>query len=124
MDNFGSIFSNTTNMGNEGRNIRYQWERKKSDGSSVSDKFSSSFIYHIYPFNTWKMATAKVVWYLFNLLGWPSAIYLLYASCIGFFKGILGDIKFVEIGEPFKTVVLILGLIFLVVKILILLEYY
>jgi len=117
MDQYGTVFRDKVDMGNQGSNNGSVNKRKEHNGNNVSDKRFNSFSEYLYAFNKSEMATAKVVWWLFNLLGWPSAILTLSSA-------IFGDIMLGEISEPYKSVVLVLGIIFLVVKILIAIEHY
>jgi hypothetical protein len=115
MDNFGSIFSDKVNMGNQSSNIRHEHKREDSSNGTVYSRRSSSFLHYLFTLLKQakeEMTTIKVGWILFNLLGWPTAILTLASA-------LFGDIVLGEIAEPYKSIVIILGLVFLIVKILI-----
>lgn len=121
MDNFGSIFSDTVGMGDKSSNRR---DNHKSENRSFSDVYgrrdsgsdNNDYAIHAPSLNTLyknlvqKMATVKIGWLLFNLLGYPAAFIAIFAS---FF----GDTFIETVPEPYKTIVILLGVIFLIIKI-------
>lgn len=120
MDSFGNIFSDTLDMGNKSSHIRTEHKRDKSSSNIISDRRSSDFLNNLYAlFKQYKeqMATVKIGWFLFNLLGWPTAI-------LTFLSAIFGDIVLGDISEPYKSIVIVLGIFFLIVKILISYEHW
>lgn len=111
MDNFGTIFSDKVGMGTESTNIRGRRELESSNGNPILYKRSSNFLYNLSTLYK-KMAGFKITWLLFNLLGWPTAI-------ITLFSAIFGDVVLQQIEEPYKSIIIIFGIFFLLMKILI-----
>lgn len=62
-----------------------------------------------------KMATIKMGWILYNLLGWPPAIASLLSVTLSWIG--VGDIVLGEIARPYKDIILIVGIIFLLTKV-------
>lgn len=118
MENFGRILSNTSDMGNERNDTGSERMGKNSDGGNVSGNRNNDFFYNLSPLYNSNMATIKIGWALFNLLGWPSFI-LVFVSSVFSMLDIPTDIQF---PPAYKDTVAVLGIIFAIVKILTALE--
>jgi len=120
MDNFGNIFSDTFDMGSKSSDVRAKYQRNQNSDNAVHSGRSSNIDYNLYTLFKQakeKMATVKIGWILFNILGWPTAIFT-------FLSALFGDIVLGDIGEPARSIVIILGIVFIVVKILISYEHW
>lgn len=117
---FGNIFSDTVDMGDKSSHIRTEYKRSQSGGNVIQGGRNSSIpnnLYALFKQAKKEMATVKIGWFLFNFLGWPTAI-------ITFLSAIFGDVVLGDIGEPYKSIVIVLGIFFLIVKILISYEHW
>ncbi len=115
MDNFGSIFSDKVNMGNQSLNVRDEHKRENNSNHAVYSRRNISILNYLFTlFKQAKeqMATVKIGWILFNILGWPTAI-------LTFLSAIFGDIVLGDITEPYRSIIIVLGIVFIIVKILI-----
>ncbi len=115
MDNFGSIFSDKVNMGNQSLNVRDEHKRENNSNHAVYSRRNSStlnYLFTLFKQAKEQMATVKIGWILFNILGWPTAI-------LTFLSAIFGDIVLGDITEPYRSIIIVLGIVFIIVKILI-----
>lgn len=117
MDNFGSIFSDKMGMGDKSSDIRSEYKREGSRTDTIHSRFGGSSISDLFTlFNRQKkMATIKIGWVLYNLLGWPPAILSFLSALFSTTK--FGDIILGEIARPYKDIILIVGIIFLLTKV-------
>ena len=114
MENSGNIFSNTSDMGNERNDTGVERMGKKGDGGDVYNNRSNYFFYNLSPLYDSNMATIKIGWALFNLLGWPSFMLVVFAWICRLLQ-IPTDF---QLPERYTDTVAILGIVFIVVKIL------
>ena len=114
MENSGRILSNTSDMGNERNDTGGNRMGKNSNGGNVRSNRYDGFFYNLSPLCNSNMATIKIGWTLFNLLGWPSFIIVAFSWVCRTLQ-IPTDF---QLPERYTDAVAILGIVFIFIKIL------
>jgi len=66
-----------------------------------------NFMYYLFTVCKKDMAEAKIGWILFQLLGWPVTIF-----------SFLADVPGINIGEPYRTIMALFGIVFMCMNVL------